>query len=72
MRFIVDEYTGPAVAEWLRKQNHEVFSVYEEARGMDDDFEQAWNYSGLLNRMESVSSCFCGLPHNIQIVKLCS
>jgi len=37
MRFLVDECTGPAVAEWLRKQKHEVFSVFEEARGMDDD-----------------------------------
>lgn len=37
MRFLVDEYTGNAVAEWLRKEKHEVFSVYDEARGMDDD-----------------------------------
>lgn len=37
MRFIVDECTGPAVAHWLRQEGHEVFSVYEEARGMDDD-----------------------------------
>jgi len=37
MRFLVDECTGPGVAAWLRKQNHEVFSVFEEARGMDDD-----------------------------------
>ncbi len=37
MRFLVDESTGPAVATWLRQQGHEVFSVYAEARGMDDD-----------------------------------
>jgi len=37
MRFLVDECTGPAVARWLRQQGHEVFSVYEQARGMDDD-----------------------------------
>lgn len=37
MRFLVDECTGPAVAEWLRTQKHEVFSVYDEARGLDDD-----------------------------------
>jgi len=36
MRFLVDECTGPAVARWLHRQGHEVFSVYEEARGMDD------------------------------------
>jgi predicted nuclease of predicted toxin-antitoxin system len=48
MRFLVDECTGPKVAQWLREMKHEVFSVYEEARGMDDDdiikkaFEENW------------------------------
>ena len=37
MRFLVDECTGPAVAAWLRDKTHDVFSVYEEARGMSDD-----------------------------------
>ncbi len=37
MRFLVDECTGPKVAGWLRGQAHEVFSVFDEARGMDDD-----------------------------------
>ena len=37
MRFLVDECTGPVVARWLRGQSHEVFSVYEQARGMTDD-----------------------------------
>jgi predicted nuclease of predicted toxin-antitoxin system len=37
MRFIVDECTGPKVAHWLRDQGHEVFSVYEEARGIADE-----------------------------------
>jgi predicted nuclease of predicted toxin-antitoxin system len=37
MRFLVDECTGPAVASWLRDQNHDVFSVFDQARGMDDD-----------------------------------
>jgi len=37
MRFLVDECTGPILAQWLRDQSHEVFSVYEEARAMDDD-----------------------------------
>jgi predicted nuclease of predicted toxin-antitoxin system len=37
MRFLVDECTGPVVARWLRDHSHEVFSVYEEARGMVDD-----------------------------------
>jgi predicted nuclease of predicted toxin-antitoxin system len=38
MRFLVDECSGPAVAEWLREQGHEVFSVFDEAQGMADDF----------------------------------
>ena len=37
MRFLVDECTGPAVANWLRRQGYSVFSVYEEARGMEDE-----------------------------------
>jgi hypothetical protein len=31
MRFLVDECAGPTVAGWLRKQGHEVFSVYDSA-----------------------------------------
>ena len=37
MRFLVDECTGPAVASWLQDHNHHVFSVFDEAMGMDDD-----------------------------------
>ncbi len=36
MRFLVDECTGPSVARWLRVQGHDVVSVYEQARGLDD------------------------------------
>ena len=32
MRFLVDECTGPAVARWLQRLHHDVFSVYDEAR----------------------------------------
>jgi predicted nuclease of predicted toxin-antitoxin system len=48
MRFLVDECTGPAVAEWLQAQGYEVFSVYDSARGMDDNdivqkaFQENW------------------------------
>ncbi len=43
-------YTGVVVARWLRSQNHEVFSVYEEARGTDDDkiLQKAWNENWIL------------------------
>jgi predicted nuclease of predicted toxin-antitoxin system len=37
MRFLVDECTGPSVARWLREQGHDVFSVFEQARGLDDE-----------------------------------
>ena len=37
MRFLVDESTGPVVAAWLQAEGHDVFSVYEAARGMVDD-----------------------------------
>jgi predicted nuclease of predicted toxin-antitoxin system len=37
MKFLVDECTGPAVAYWLEQQGHDVFSVYHQARGIDDD-----------------------------------
>jgi len=37
MRFLVDECTGPAVAEWLNNEGHDVYSVFDQARGIDDD-----------------------------------
>jgi predicted nuclease of predicted toxin-antitoxin system len=37
VRFLVDECAGPAVGRWLRRLGHEVFSVYEEARGAADE-----------------------------------
>ena len=37
MRFLVDECTGSKVAQWLRDENYEVFSVFDESRGMMDN-----------------------------------
>lgn len=37
MRFMVDECTGPLVADWLKKLGHDVFSIFDSARGMEDD-----------------------------------
>lgn len=37
MRFVVDECTGPSVANWLRGQGHEVVSAFDEHRGADDE-----------------------------------
>jgi predicted nuclease of predicted toxin-antitoxin system len=48
MRFLVDECTGTRLAEWLRKEGYEVFSVYEQARGSNDEelikkaFKENW------------------------------
>ena len=37
MRFLVDECTGPAVAGWLKNQDHDVFSIFDSGRGMEDE-----------------------------------
>jgi predicted nuclease of predicted toxin-antitoxin system len=37
MRFVVDECTGPPVAQWLRNQGHDAISIFDDARGADDD-----------------------------------
>ncbi|MGD2250251.1 MAG: DUF5615 family PIN-like protein [Candidatus Methanofastidiosia archaeon] len=50
MRFLVDEYTGPSLAQWLRELHHDVFSVYDEARGLDDEkiIEKAYHGNYIL------------------------
>jgi predicted nuclease of predicted toxin-antitoxin system len=45
MRFLVDECTGPALARWLKSQGHDVFSVYDQARGVDDEYVIRLAYS---------------------------
>ncbi len=37
MNFVVDECTGPTVAAWLRLQGHDIVSIYDDARGAEDD-----------------------------------
>ena len=37
MKFVVDECAGPASARWLQEQGHDVFSVYDQARGINDE-----------------------------------
>ena len=37
MRFLVDESTGPVVANWLIEKGHDVLSVYEGLRGKPDE-----------------------------------
>lgn len=38
MRFLVDECTGSTVAEFLKQNGFEVISVFDEFRGVTDDF----------------------------------
>lgn len=37
MRFLVHECTRPSVARWLIEQGHDVYSVYNSYRGLDDE-----------------------------------
>lgn len=37
MKFLVDECSGPKLANWLKNEGYEVFSVYDQARGSDDE-----------------------------------
>ena len=50
MRFLVDECTGVRVVGWLREEKYEVFSVYEQARGITDDsiIKKAFNEDWIL------------------------
>jgi predicted nuclease of predicted toxin-antitoxin system len=36
MRFLVDECVGTSVAEYLKSNDHIVFSVFDESRGAED------------------------------------
>lgn len=38
MKFIVDECTGSSVAEFLKNNSFEVISIFNEFRGVSDDF----------------------------------
>ena len=37
MRFLVDECVGTTVSEFLKSNNHTVFSVFDELRGASDE-----------------------------------
>ena len=37
MRFLVDECVGPSVVRWLRKNNYDAISAFEDCRGWDDE-----------------------------------
>ena len=74
MRFLVDECIGPAVAEWLRRLKHEVFSVYDEARGLDKDLNwlfEMWNvgdYRGIAHVFQLNSTEVVTMKNDIQLL----
>jgi predicted nuclease of predicted toxin-antitoxin system len=37
MKFLVDECVGPAVAQWLKENNYDAISIYDDLPGIDDD-----------------------------------
>lgn len=37
MKFLVDECVGPTVATWLKQNDHDVTSIYDDFPGIDDD-----------------------------------
>ena len=37
MRFLVDECVGPSVVRWLRENNHDASSAFEDCRGWEDE-----------------------------------
>ena len=57
MRFLVDECVGTTVTEFLRTENHFVFSVFDEARGASDEELLSKSYEE--NFTPSRFSAFC-------------
>lgn len=50
MRFVVDECTGPAVSAWLSSQGNDVYCVYSNSPGSDDELvlQQAYDEDRIL------------------------
>ncbi len=40
MRFLVDECVGPSIVRWLRENDYDATSVYEDCRGWEDGVPQ--------------------------------
>ncbi|OGB86640.1 hypothetical protein A3J41_03535 [candidate division TM6 bacterium RIFCSPHIGHO2_12_FULL_38_8] len=36
MKLLIDECVGPSVVRWLKEQNHDVVSIYDDFAGMKD------------------------------------
>jgi predicted nuclease of predicted toxin-antitoxin system len=38
MKFLVDECVGPTVTKWLKQNNYDAISIYDDLSGVSDDF----------------------------------
>jgi predicted nuclease of predicted toxin-antitoxin system len=54
MRFLVDECVGPSVVRWLRENNHDATSAYEDCRGWEDEsiLEKAYSEGRIVVTMD--------------------
>ncbi len=54
MRFLVDECVGPSVVRWLRMNNHDATSAYEDCRGWEDEsiLEKAYSEGRIVVTMD--------------------
>lgn len=37
MKFLVDECVGPTVSDWLKQNNYDAISIYDDSPGINDD-----------------------------------
>ncbi|MGV8174685.1 MAG: DUF5615 family PIN-like protein [Methanothrix sp.] len=54
MRFLVDECVGPSVVRWLRENDHDATSAYEDCRGWEDEslLEKAYSEGRIVVTMD--------------------
>jgi predicted nuclease of predicted toxin-antitoxin system len=54
MRFLVDECVGPSVVRWLRENNYDAISAYENCRGWEDEsiLEKAYSEGRIVVTMD--------------------
>lgn len=54
MRFLVDECVGPSVVHWLRENNYDATSAYEDCHGWEDEriLEKAYSEGCIVVTMD--------------------
>ncbi|WP_210391285.1 DUF5615 family PIN-like protein [Synechococcus sp. PCC 7502] len=68
MQFLVDECTGSKVAKWLQGQGYEVFSIYDQARGISDDavLQKAFSENWILLMIKTLARRVIGISDRIE------